>query len=149
MKALVKCKFYLMMLFVAVLFTVSTAASDDQTKLSTGDYTNEKKPTIMILGSGHLANPGADAFNFKMDDVLAPKRQREIEQLVQQLREFKPTKIALEIDERFDAEVNATTGVIWKTLTNSSVEKRPDWISVSKTDGTFKALLRVLFPKLF
>ena len=108
MKALVKCKFHLMMLFVAVLFTVSTAASDDQTKLSTGDTTQmEKKPTIMILGSGHLANPGADAFNFKMDDVLAPKRQREIEQLVQQLREFKPTKIALEIDERFDAEVNA------------------------------------------
>ena len=108
MKALVKCKFYLMMLFVAVLFTVGTAASDDQTKLSTGDTTQmEKKPTIMILGSGHLANPGADAFNFKMDDVLVPKRQREIEQLAQQLREFKPTKIALEIDERFDAEVNA------------------------------------------
>ena len=66
-----------------------------------------KKPTVMILGSGHLANPGADAFNFKMDDVLASKRQREIGQLVTQLKAFQPTKIALEEDERFDPEINA------------------------------------------
>ncbi|MCY4403904.1 MAG: DUF5694 domain-containing protein [Candidatus Poribacteria bacterium] len=58
------------------------------------------KPTIMILGSGHLANPGMDAYNFKMDDVLAPKRQREIEQLVSLLKPFCPTKIALELDPR-------------------------------------------------
>ena len=67
----------------------------------------KQKPTVMILGSGHLANPGADGFNFKMDDVLVPKRQREIEQLVTQLKPFRPTKIALEVDERFDAEINA------------------------------------------
>ncbi len=68
---------------------------------------NKNKPTIMILGSGHLANPGADAYNFRMDDVLAPKRQSEIEQLVALLKPFRPTKIALEADERFDSEVNA------------------------------------------
>ena len=63
------------------------------------------KPTIMILGSGHLANPGADAYNFKMDDVLAPKRQNEIKQMVDQLKVYRPNKVALEVDERFDAEV--------------------------------------------
>ena len=46
------------------------------------------KPTIMILGSTHLANDGLDYFNTKMDDVRIPKRQREIEQLVEQLQEF-------------------------------------------------------------
>ena len=108
MKVLVRCQFYFMMLLAAVLFTVGMAASDDQTNLlSTEDVTQmTKKPTIMILGSSHLANPGADAFNFRMDDVLAPKRQREIEQLVAQLKSFRPTKIALEADERFDAEIN-------------------------------------------
>ena len=65
------------------------------------------KPTIMILGSTHLANPGLDVFNFKMDDVLAPKRQSEIEQLVQQLKPFRPTKIALEQDPSRNAEINA------------------------------------------
>lgn len=65
---------------------------------------DKTKPTIMILGSGHFANPGLDAYNYRMDDVLAPKRQREIEQLVEALKPFRPTKVALEIDERFDAE---------------------------------------------
>ena len=55
MKALVKCKFYFMTLFAAVLLTVGTVASDDQTDLSIGDATQmTQKPTIMILGSGTL-----------------------------------------------------------------------------------------------
>lgn len=66
-----------------------------------------QKPTIMILGSGHLANPGMDGVNTKMDDILAPKRQHEIKQLVKQLKEFTPTKIALEGDFSRDAEINA------------------------------------------
>jgi hypothetical protein len=61
----------------------------------------------MILGSSHLANPGRDGSNYKMDDVLAPKRQREIEQLVTQLKAFRPTKIAIERDPSRDAEINA------------------------------------------
>ena len=69
---------------------------------------HQTKPTIMILGSSHLANPGMDGSNPKIDDVLAPKRQHEIEQLVQQLREFKPTKLAFEIDFSRTAEINAT-----------------------------------------
>lgn len=64
------------------------------------------KPTIMILGSGHLANPGKDTFNIRMDDVLAPKRQDEIKRLVSQLKQFHPTKIALQADQRFAPEIN-------------------------------------------
>ena len=108
MKILVKYKFYLMMLLATILFAVGAVESDDQTELSIGDTTQmTKKPTVMILGSTHLANPGMDVYNTKMDDVLAPKRQREIEQLVTQLKAFRPTKIAIEADERFDAKINA------------------------------------------
>ena len=66
-----------------------------------------QKPTVMILGSSHLANPGMDGSNPKMDDVLAPKRQHEIKQLVEQLNAFNPTKIALEVDFSRNAEINA------------------------------------------
>ena len=66
------------------------------------------KPTIMVLGSGHLSNPGMDSYNYKMDDVLAPKRQHEIQQLVTQLKAFQPTKIAIEADPSRDAKVNAS-----------------------------------------
>ncbi len=69
---------------------------------------HQAKPTIMILGSKHLANPGMDGSNTRIDDVLTPKRQIEIEQLVQQLREFKPTKLAFEIDYSRTTEINGT-----------------------------------------
>ena len=108
MKVVAKCKFYLMTLLAAVLFTFGAVESGNQTDLSTkGAKQRANKPTIMILGSGHLANPGMDGFNYKMDDVLAPKRQREIKQLVKQLKAFNPTKIALEVDFSRNAEINA------------------------------------------
>jgi len=63
------------------------------------------KPTIMILGSGHLANWGADRFNYRMDNVLAPKRKADLQQLAEQLAQFKPTKIAVEVDTQYDTEL--------------------------------------------
>ena len=62
-----------------------------------------QKPTIMILGSGHLANHGRDMVNYKMDDVLTSKRQHEIRQLVKRLKRFEPTKIAVEVEPEDDA----------------------------------------------
>ena len=106
MTALVKCKFYLMTFLAGVLFTVGTAAGEDQTGLPTGEAKQmPQKPTLMILGSGHLANWGADRINYRMDDVLAPKRQVELQALADQLAQFKPTKIAVEVDERWDAKL--------------------------------------------
>ena len=66
-----------------------------------------EKATVMILGSGFFTNPGINTFNYRMDDVLAPKRQSEMEQLVTQIKEFRPTKIAVYADESYDAELNA------------------------------------------
>lgn len=53
-------------------------------------------PEIFILGTYHMANPGHDIFNMEADDVLLPKRQREIAQLIEVLKKFRPTKIAIE-----------------------------------------------------
>ena len=64
-----------------------------------------EKPTIMILGTYHMANPGRDAINFKADDVLTPKRQREVEQLVKRLKGFEPMKIAVEVEPEKDGEL--------------------------------------------
>lgn len=51
---------------------------------------------VLVLGVYHMANPGQDIFNMKADDVLAPKRQTEIAQLMEVLKKFQPTKIAIE-----------------------------------------------------
>ena len=106
MKILVNAHFIVMISLVTTLLTLGTAASDAQTDVSIGDMTQTtKKPTIMILGSEHLANWGAAAYNIKMDDILVPKRQAELQQLVEQLARFKPTKIAVAVDTRRAAEL--------------------------------------------
>ena len=51
---------------------------------------------VLVLGNYHMGNPGRDIFNMKADDVLAPKRQAEIRELLDVLARFRPTKIALE-----------------------------------------------------
>jgi hypothetical protein len=51
---------------------------------------------VMLLASYHMGNPQADMYNLKADDVLAPKRQDEIQAVVDRLAEWHPTKIAIE-----------------------------------------------------
>ena len=88
MKTLANTHLIVMISFVTTLLTLGTAISDGQTEVLTEETQQmTKKPTIMILGSWHFA-----------DDVLAPKRQREIKQVFEHLKAFKPTKIAVELD---------------------------------------------------
>lgn len=54
------------------------------------------RPEILILGTYHMANPGLDLHNMTADDVLAPQRQREMAQLIEVLKRFHPTKVAIE-----------------------------------------------------
>lgn len=58
----------------------------------------QSKPEILILGTYHMSNPGHDIYNMKADDVLSDKRQQEMAQLLDVLKRFKPTKIAIESD---------------------------------------------------
>src|SRR5688572_21267643 len=51
---------------------------------------------VLVLGTYHMNNPGRDIFNTQADDVLAPKRQAEIAQVIEVLKRFQPTKIAVE-----------------------------------------------------
>jgi hypothetical protein len=53
---------------------------------------------VLVLGTYHMDNPGRDIFNMEADDVLAPKRQAEIRELLDVLTRFRPTKIAIEAD---------------------------------------------------
>jgi hypothetical protein len=59
---------------------------------------SEARAEVLVLGVYHMANPGRDVFNMNADDVLAPKRQAEIAQLIEVLKRFQPTKIAIEAD---------------------------------------------------
>jgi len=51
---------------------------------------------VMVLGTYHFGNPGLDLVNMDSDDVLAPHRQAELEDLADRLMAFRPTAIAVE-----------------------------------------------------
>jgi Family of unknown function (DUF5694) len=59
---------------------------------------SDARAAILVLGTYHMANPGHDIHNMQADDVLSPKRQQEIAQLIEVLKGFHPTKIAIEVE---------------------------------------------------
>jgi hypothetical protein len=58
----------------------------------------ETRPEILVFGTYDISNPGHDIHNMQADDVLSPKRQQEIAQLIEVLKRFHRTKIAIEAD---------------------------------------------------
>jgi hypothetical protein len=84
-----------------------------------------QRAEILILGTYHMANPGHDVFNMAADDVLAPKRQAEIGELLEVLKRFKPTKIAIEsavyLDRRPKQYADYLAGKY--TLTQNEIEQ--------------------------
>jgi hypothetical protein len=85
---------------------------------------SNSKPEIFILGTYHMANPGHDLYNMQADDVLAPKRQAEIAELMEVLKKFHPTKIAIEGDidgDRAKRYENYLSGTY--TLTRNEIDQ--------------------------
>ncbi|WGG46266.1 DUF5694 domain-containing protein [Rossellomorea sp. DA94] len=64
-----------------------------------------KKPKVMVLGTFHMRYT-PDLQRVELDDVLMNDRQKEIREVVNSLKEFKPTKIALEVEKEKDESLN-------------------------------------------
>jgi len=81
------------------------------TRIATGQFASLGGRTagaqVLVIGMYHMSNPGLDAVNVTADDVLTPKRQQEIEQLVAKIGAFRPTKVAVEIRYGRDSISNA------------------------------------------
>jgi len=80
-------KSYLLLAILFALYGIATAQS--------GSNQKQEKPTIALLGTFHFAG-SSDAMSLKTGDLSTPRRQNEIEELVQSLTAYKPTKIILE-----------------------------------------------------
>jgi hypothetical protein len=57
---------------------------------------SQRKARVMVLGTFHFVRGQADAFRVAAGDMLTPKRQHEIAELVSLLKKYNPTKIAVE-----------------------------------------------------
>lgn len=67
-----------------------------------------QKPRVMVLGTFHFQGSTSDGISVTMGDVLAPERQAEIEEVVERLAKFLPTKIMVEAVPEREGELNAT-----------------------------------------
>jgi hypothetical protein len=65
---------------------------------------------VMLLGTVHLDNPGRDLNNPRVPDVLAPRKQEELQALRDSLAQFQPTKIGIEIRREHQAAVDSLYG---------------------------------------
>ncbi|WP_060203752.1 DUF5694 domain-containing protein [Sporosarcina koreensis] len=65
----------------------------------------QSKPKIMILGTFHMGTT-ADMIEVEKDSMLSPQRQKEIVEVVNRLKDFKPTKIALEAEKKRNGTLN-------------------------------------------
>ncbi len=68
------------------------------------DQDAKTKPTLVILGSYHMGTAGNNVVNPKVADITAPERQEQLSKLVQNLKQFKATKIVVECDLEEDAK---------------------------------------------
>jgi hypothetical protein len=66
-----------------------------------------QRPALMVVGVAHFDNPSRDVVNTKVDDVLAPDRQKQIAAIVDQLAKFHPTHIAVEYPATRQAKLDA------------------------------------------
>ncbi|MGN7866510.1 DUF5694 domain-containing protein [Chryseobacterium sp. 22458] len=63
------------------------------------DYFTNPKTKVLVVGSFHFDYPNLDAHKTNKEDqvdVLSPKTAKEVTELVEYIKRFKPTKIAIE-----------------------------------------------------
>lgn len=78
------------------LMTLSMPRAQDIPKVP--DFLGESEPRskLLFLGTFHFKDAGLDDYKPTDIDIMSPKRQEEIMDLVESLAEFQPTKIAIE-----------------------------------------------------
>lgn len=81
-----KSSLFILVVASVVLFASTSAAAQ----------LGADRAQVMVLGVYHFANPNADMLKSNFPDHLSPKKQKEIEILLDLLGEFKPTKIVVE-----------------------------------------------------
>lgn len=60
---------------------------------------------MLVLGTFHMRST-PDMYKTEIDNLLSQKRQQEIQEVVDRLKKYKPTKIALEVETKLNERIN-------------------------------------------
>ena len=75
-------------MYSLLLFTITSASCFAQQPPA--------KLKVLLLGTFHFDNPGLDVARFENANILTPKRQAEIQEVISRLKQLKPDKIFIE-----------------------------------------------------
>jgi len=67
----------------------------------------EPKTKVMLLGCFHFDNPGLDVAKFENANILSEKRQKEVMEVVELLKQFKPDKIFVEVSVELQGRLDS------------------------------------------
>lgn len=78
--------------------------------VATAGNAQQKKTKVLLLGSFHFDNPGLDVAKFENANILSAKRQAEVVEVVEKIKQFRPDKIFIEMpverQQRLDSSFN-------------------------------------------
>jgi len=84
-------------LLFAFLITSTLTLSQEIKKPYENHFEGVETSDLFILGTFHFKDAGLDGYKPKHDiDILSKERQQEMQEVLDQIRKFKPTKIAVE-----------------------------------------------------
>lgn len=115
---------------IILILTFSVASFAQQTKKGMQAFLNDGgiKPTrVMLVGTFHFAYQNLDKHKIEKKnqrDILSPKSQQELQQLLDVMRDYKPTRIYLEGKDQqwLDSSYEACTSNTLKTQPNERVQ---------------------------
>lgn len=83
--------------FCLLFFSFTCLAQQDHLDLEE-HFKEIPASDLLILGTFHFKDAGADSYKPKNTvDILSPERQKELEKVLDNLKEYGPTKIAVEV----------------------------------------------------
>ncbi len=90
------------------LFISSITLGQDILKEPNEFFKDIKKSDLFILGTFHFKDAGLDGYKPKHDiNILSDKRQQELQEVLEAIRKFKPTKIAIEQKKTRQARIDS------------------------------------------
>ena len=99
-------KNFQLLLLITILASCSTKSEKQEGMKKPSDFFPKEKTQVLVVGTFHFHYPGLDAHQIDDKDkinVLEEPKKSEVTELVEYIKKFKPTKIAIEAKPSWNA----------------------------------------------
>jgi hypothetical protein len=136
-------------LYALLLLPLSSFGQNPIQKIGKIFGDDQVKPTVLLLGVFHFAGEQVDV-NTTPDnlriDMLSPQRQQQVKQLVDELAKFRPTKIVIEAQPKYQAKYDS----LYQAYLNGKLVASPTFMASETVQIGFRLAkqigLKTLYP---